>query len=64
MPQNIIPAILFAMAIASVYAVLYYLNHKTPVPKGCEDLKVECEGCKISSCELHPSHDIKEEVHG
>ena len=25
---------------------------------------LDCEGCKISSCELHPSHDIKEEVHG
>ncbi|NLC97159.1 MAG: hypothetical protein GX675_06285 [Erysipelotrichaceae bacterium] len=64
MPSNLITAILYAMVIAAVYAIFYYLNHKTPLPKGCENLKVECEGCKISSCELHPSHNIKEEVHG
>ncbi|MDI9519141.1 MAG: hypothetical protein WBH68_00805 [Erysipelotrichaceae bacterium] len=63
MPENIVSAVIYAMVIASIYAVLYYLNHKTPVPKGCENLNVKCEGCKISSCELHPSRKIKEEVH-
>ncbi len=63
MPSNIISAILYAMVIASVYAVFYYLNHKTPVPKGCEHLKVDCEGCKIASCEMHPTHDIREVNH-
>lgn len=51
-------AFLFFAALGGLYAGLYYLNHKTPVPKGCENLKVDCEGCKISSCENHPVHDL------
>ncbi|MCF0115328.1 MAG: hypothetical protein HUJ56_08250 [Erysipelotrichaceae bacterium] len=52
-------AILFAVVLGAIYALGYYLNHKTPVPEGCEDLKSECSGCRITSCEMHPAHDIK-----
>lgn len=52
-----VAAFLVFVVLAAGYGVMYYLNHKTPVPKGCEDLKAECEGCKIASCENHPVHD-------
>lgn len=49
-------AILFLAAMGGVYAILYFLNHRTPVPKGCENLSVECDGCGITSCAKHPNH--------
>ncbi len=56
-------AIIFIGGLAGLYAVSYYLNHKTPVPKGCENLKAECDGCKISSCGNHPNQqDEKGEI--
>lgn len=50
-------ALLFA-ALGGLYALLYYLNHKTPVPKGCEDIKAECKGCHDTACANHPAHDL------
>ncbi len=61
MPSNIFVAIFYAMIIAGIYAIFYYFNHKTPLPKGCENLNAECDGCKINLCELHPNNRIKEE---
>ena len=48
--------VLFAV-MGGFYALLYYLNHKTPVPKGCEDAKAQCAGCRVTSCGNHPSHN-------
>ncbi len=55
----IIAVVLFA-ALGAVYALVYYLNHQTPVPKGCEDLKASCRGCKDVSCGNNPVHDETE----
>ena len=44
---------------ASLYCLAYYLNAKTPKPKGCENLKSECQGCKVVGCANHPSHDLE-----
>lgn len=41
-------------ALGAVYALVYHLNHKTPLPKGCEHLKAECKGCSDHSCCNHP----------
>ena len=56
--MNGIYALLFLAAMGGIYAWLYTMNHRTPVPKGCENLKAECEGCRITSCENHPVHDL------
>ncbi|NLA78773.1 MAG: hypothetical protein GX845_04410 [Erysipelothrix sp.] len=48
-------AFLFLSALGLFYAVLYFLNSKTPIPEGCEELIQNCHGCAISSCGLHPS---------
>lgn len=49
-------ALLIVLALAAIYGGAYYLNSKTPVPKGAEEKLENCHGCKISSCELHPTH--------
>lgn len=54
-------AVLYFAALASLYGVGYYLNHRTPKPEGCENLSSECEGCGVTSCAKHPSHDQVEE---
>lgn len=48
-------AVIFVAILGAVYAGLYALNQKTPIPAGCEEEIAACEGCAISSCGLHPS---------
>ena len=43
------PVVLFAI-LACLFGITYYLNNKTPVPKGCENLKEDCKGCNIKTC--------------
>lgn len=50
-----IKAIILFVILSSIVALGYILNKKTPVPEGCEDLKENCEGCRITSCINHPS---------
>ncbi len=52
-------AILLFAVLASLFGVGYYLNSKTPKPEGCKELTEDCEGCKITSCELNPSRKEK-----
>ena len=40
--QSIVTAVLFFALLGGIYAASYYLNHKTPKPPGCEDLKPQC----------------------
>ncbi len=58
-----IKAIIYFIILAVIYGVLYYFNHKTPKPEGCENLRSSCEGCNITSCMAHPNNDrlFKEE---
>jgi len=53
-------AIIYIVSLAALYSILYYFNHKTPVPRGMENLKASCDGCKISDCGNNPIHDYKE----
>ena len=61
MNNNIIYAVIFFMVMSGFYCIGYYYNHKTPKPKGCENLKESCNGCKITSCMNHPVHDMEGE---
>lgn len=49
-------AILIGLGLGALLAFSYYLNQKTPVPAGCENIEAACEGCKASTCSRHPSH--------
>lgn len=48
--SNIFSAVAFFVVMVSLYCLTYYLNARTPKPKGCENLKSECEGCKVVGC--------------
>jgi len=48
--MNFIYALLYMAVLGSIFLLSYILNKRTPVPAGCEDLKANCEGCKIASC--------------
>ena len=52
--MRVLAAIVFITTLIGIYIWAYIANHKTPVPPGCEDLKADSDGCKITSCSLHP----------
>ena len=41
---------LVVIGLCGLFFLFYYLNKKTPKPKGCEDLEAECETCPITTC--------------
>lgn len=48
-------AIVLIIVLVAIFFVSYYLNKKTPIPKGCEDLlinKENCSSCKNYECDL------------
>lgn len=50
-------ALAYMAMLGGLYCLVYYLNKKTPVPAGCENLKADCEGCKITSCGNNPAQN-------
>ncbi|MBQ6367442.1 MAG: hypothetical protein IJJ30_02715 [Erysipelotrichaceae bacterium] len=43
-------AVIYFLVLATVYCVFYVLNHRTKRPEGCENLRQECESCRMVSC--------------
>lgn len=54
--EYILP-VLYLGALGAIYAIVYHLNHRTPLPKGCEDLKAQCKGCHDTTCSNNPALD-------
>lgn len=45
-----------------LFLVLYFMNKKTPVPKGCENLRIgqeACGACQNTECGLKTKIDLK-----
>ena len=59
--MKIVLAILFFALLVTIYNVLYLMNKKTPLPKGCENLKADCEGCKDYACTNNPAHNSRKD---
>lgn len=59
--MKIVLAILFFALLVTIYIVLYLMNKKTPLPKGCENLKADCEGCKDYACTNNPAHNSRKD---
>lgn len=56
-------AIVLIIVLVAIFFVSYYLNKKTPIPKGCEDLlinKENCSSCKNYECDLNGIKDKNE----
>lgn len=59
MPKQVIGIIVIIVMIL-LYILLYYLNKKTPVPKGCEDIKdleSKCAGCNNKECSFRKKEE-------
>lgn len=60
----LIIAIIVIVALLAVFVISFVVNKKTPVPKGCEDLKVsdeKCQSCSNTSCRYHTEPETKED---
>ena len=53
-------AVLYLAALGGFYGLVFFLNHKTPRPEGCEDIEATCSSCSLGHCGNHPSQQIKE----
>ncbi len=50
--EQIIAIVLIAVLVIT-YIALHVLNHRTPIPEGCEDVMAsaaKCSGCNNSGC--------------
>lgn len=58
---RIILGVLIVAICIGLFIFTYILNKRTPKPEGCEHIGEECEGCQMTSCSHHLSHNKKEE---
>ena len=52
----LVSAIIVIIALIAIFVISFVLYKKTPVPKGCEDIKIsdeKCKGCSNTTCELN-----------
>ncbi len=58
----LIISILIIAALAATFIISFVINRKTPVPEGCENLKITeegCANCQIEECAVKVKLDIK-----
>lgn len=56
----LILAISIIAALAIIFFVSFVIYRRTPVPKGCEDMKIsedKCYGCSHSECSFYKSEE-------
>ena len=59
---NTILAIGVVLVLFAAYMILYIMNKKTPVPKGCEHLQISdenCGSCTNTECSIKNGLDLK-----
>ncbi|MBQ9448675.1 MAG: hypothetical protein IJU60_02225 [Acholeplasmatales bacterium] len=60
-------SICLIVGLLALFFITFVINRKTPVPKGCENIKIEeesCMACSNSSCEIKEKFEyekLKEE---
>ena len=58
----LIVAIALIALIAIIFIVSFIINRKMPLPKGCENIKIEestCLACSNTDCKVHQEFDLK-----
>lgn len=53
---NLILAIIVVVLLIIIFFVTYIFNHRTPVPEGCEEARINaasCSACGNLDCEHH-----------
>ena len=59
----LILAISILAALLAIFIVSFVLYRKTPVPKGCENIKISeenCAGCTHSECSFYKKREESE----
>ncbi len=59
----LILAISILVALLAIFIVSFVLYRKTPVPKGCENIKISeenCAGCTHSECSFYKKREESE----
>lgn len=55
-------AITIIVLLVVLFVVSYVLNKRTPVPKGCEQIKISdefCLNCTNTECKIHEKLDLE-----
>lgn len=55
-------AIAILVCLVVLFIVTYVLNKRTPVPKGCENIKISeefCLNCTNTECKIHEKLDLE-----
>lgn len=55
-------AIIILVLLAATFIITFVINRKTPVPEGCENIKITeegCANCQIEECAVKVKLDIK-----
>ncbi len=58
----LIISIVIILLLALTFIVTFVINRKTPVPEGCENIKITeegCANCQIEECAIKTKLDIK-----
>ena len=67
-PLYLVLSIILIVGLVALFFVTFIINKKTPVPKGCENIKIDegsCMACSNSSCEIKEKFEyekLKEEL--
>ena len=60
----LIIGIIILILLIALYIISYILNKKTPVPKGCENIKIDeetCKSCNNAMCKIKEKITSNEE---
>ena len=58
----LIIAIIIILALVAIFIITFVINRKTPVPEGCENIKITeegCANCQVEECAVKVKLDIK-----
>ena len=62
--EYLILAIFILLALLATFIISFILYRKTPIPKGCEAVKINeenCAGCSQMECKFYKSLDEEED---
>ena len=64
MPQYayIIISVAIIVFFVALFFITFVINRRTPVPKGCEHIKIteeNCGACQVSDCSIKQKFDVE-----
>ena len=62
MNPYLIISIFIVVALVAIFFITFIVNRKTPVPEGCEDIKISsenCLACNVEGCSIKDKFSIE-----